>query len=124
MILTRSGPRTVTSILGFEVDETFPYHLEYREGDHVFRFQAELTNLQSRADTMVYDTTKDGHWQPPFEQEPLDEATRHRILVRVSAALALLNITPAWEVFAPDDRRRDWPVIEAEAAALLRRAEP
>jgi hypothetical protein len=47
----------------------------------------------------------------------------HPILVRVTAAVQLLGIQPIWETIPVTAERTDWPVIRAEAQALLRRAD-
>ena len=43
MTLSRTGPRTVASDAGFEIEEHFPYYLEYREGARTFRISAEMS---------------------------------------------------------------------------------
>ena len=121
-ILQRTGPRPVASLFGFEVHEAFPRHLEYREGDYVLRFAADPARPGTGAAITLYDGIATDRWEPPHDTEPIGDVKKHQILVRVTAALALLGITPAWETFAPGGPRKDWPEIEAEAAALLRRA--
>jgi len=124
MIVERTGNRSVRGLPGWEVDEQFPYHLEYREDyqgtQRVLRFQAELTNTAD-VSIILYDEPGRFRWEPPFRGEPLTHAEMHPILVRVTAAVRLLGVRPIWETMGTE--RTDWPVIMAEANAWLRRAE-
>ena len=47
-ILERMGNRTVAGLPGWEVEEQFPYRLEYREGGRVLQLQAGLVQCQHR----------------------------------------------------------------------------
>ena len=124
MIIERTGNRSVRGLPGWEVDEQFPYNLEYREDfegtKRVLRFQAELTNTAD-VSIILYDEPGRFRWEPPFRGEPLTHAEMHPILVRVTAAVRLLGVRPIWETMGTE--RKDWPVIMAEANAYLRRAE-
>jgi hypothetical protein len=124
MIIERSGNRSVRGLPGWEVLEQFPYRLEYREdfqgSQRVLKFQAELTGTAD-VSIILYDEPGRFRWEPPFRGEPLSHAEMHPILVRVTAAVLLLNVRPIWETMGPE--RTDWPVIMMEVQALLRRAE-
>ena len=124
MIIERTGNRSVRGLPGWEVLEQFPYSLEYREdfqgSQRVLRFQAELTGTAD-VSIILYDEPGRFRWEPPFRGEPLSHAEIHPILVRVTAAVMLLNVRPIWETMGPE--RTDWPVIMMEVQALLRRAE-
>jgi len=124
MIIERTGNRSVRGLPGWEVDEQFPYNLEYREdyqgAKRVLRFQAELTNTAD-VSIILYDEPGRFRWEAPFRGEPLTHAEMHPILVRVTAAVLLLGVRPIWETMGIE--RTDWPVIWAEANAWLRRAE-
>lgn len=123
MIITRTGNRTVRGLPDWEVEEKFPYTLEYREtidgGRHVLEFQAELTGTAD-VSIILYDEPGRFRWQPPFRGDPLTPAELHPILVRVTASVLLLRVRPIWETIGTE--RTDWPVIMAEVEALLRRA--
>jgi hypothetical protein len=125
MIIERTGNRTVRGLPGWEVEEQFPYTLEYREEyqatRRVLRLQAELT-ATADVSIILYDEPGAFRWQPPFQRELLSPAELHPILVRVTAAVLLLGVRPIWETMPRDAERTDWPVIWAEAQALLRRA--
>ena len=120
MTLTRTGARTVASDAGFEVQEYFPYHLEYREGSHTFRISAELSNAPGTSILLFYDAY-DSHWQPPHRDDALADATVRTILVRVIAVMLFLRIHVDWQTHPPDAERDDWDAIESEARALLQR---
>lgn len=107
---------------GWEVEEHFPYHLEYREGGRALHLDAEMSTGPG-VSIILFDEPRATHWQPPHRGEPLTLAAAHPILVRVTAALLLLGIRPIWETIPPEAERTDWPVIWAEAQALLRRAD-
>ena len=121
MILRRTGPRTVEGLGGWEVQDHFPYYLEYREGGRVLRISAELATGPG-VSLMLFDESEP-RWQPPHREVPLTPAAMRPILVRVTAAALLLGVSPIWETFPPKVERSDWPVIWAEAQALLRRAD-
>ena len=122
MTLTRTGPRTVSSDSGFEVEEAFPYNLFYREDDRIVRFSAEMTGGNSPASIILFDDDGARRWQPPHESDPLDAAAFRDILVRVNAALLVLGIRAEWQALPPESERSDWEEIRAEAAALARGA--
>jgi len=115
----------VRGLPGWEVEEQFPYALEYREesgaGRRVLRLQAELTGTVD-VSIILYDEPGAFRWEPPFRGDPLTPAELHPILVRVTAAVLLLGVRPIWETMPPEAERTDWPVIRAEVQALLRRA--
>jgi hypothetical protein len=123
MIIERTGNRSVRGLPGWEVLEQFPYSLEYREdfqgSTRVLKFQAELTGTAD-VSIILYDEPGRFRWEPPFRGEPLSHAEMHPILVRVTAAVLLLNVRPIWETMGTE--RPDWPVIWAEVQALLKRA--
>lgn len=125
-IIARTGNRTVAGLPGWEVEEQFPYSLEYREqsddAKRVLRFQAEMT-ATSDVSIILYDEPGVFRWQPPFQREALTAAEMHPILVRVTAAVTLLGVRPIWETMPMERERTDWPVIMAEVQALLRRAD-
>jgi hypothetical protein len=112
----------VEGLPGFEVLEQFPYYLEYREGGRVLRFSAEMSTGPGGS-IILYDEPHATFWPPPHHGAPLSPAELHPILVRVTAAVQLLGIRPIWETIPPTAERTDWPVIRAEAQALLRRAD-
>ena len=121
MALSRTGPRAVGSDDGFEVEEHFPYYLEYREGGRTFRISAEMSIAPGTSILLYYDAL-DPRWQPPHRDDPLDSATVRTILVRVVAAMLFLRIRADWQTLPPDAERDDWAAIESEARALLPRA--
>jgi hypothetical protein len=121
-ILERTGNRTVAGLPGWEVEEQFPYRLEYREGGRVLQFQSEMSTGPG-VSIILYDEPNALFWQPPHRGAPLTAAEMHPILVRVTAAVVLLGIKPIWETMPREAERTDWPVIWAEAQALLRRAD-
>ena len=125
-IIARTGNRTVEGLPGWEVEEQFPYSLEYREAfqdsQRILRFQSEMT-ATSDVSIILYDEPGSFRWQPPFQSEPLTPAELHPILVRVTAAVKLLGVRPIWETMPVERERTDWPVIMAEVQALLRRAD-
>ncbi len=119
-VIARTGPCSVRGLPDWEVREAFPSYLEYAEGPRRLRFGAELAG-GSRVDIILYDDPGCLRWEPPHATDRVDPIVEHRAVVRVSAALALLGIRPAWETLRGRERP-DWPVIQAEVAALLRRA--
>ena len=121
MVLSRTGPRTVSSDAGFEVEEAFPDYLEYREAGRVFRISAEMSTGPGTTILLYNDAVPPPRWQEPHRDDPLDADAVRTILVRVTAAMLLLNIHPYWETTPRDADRTDWPAIEAEARALLPR---
>lgn len=119
--LTRTGPRTVASDAGFEVEEHFPDYLEYRAGGRGFRISAEMSTAAGTSILLFYDAV-DSRWQPPHREDPLDGVAVRTILVRVVAAMLFLRIRADWQTLPPDAERDDWAAIESEARALLPRA--
>ena len=109
----------MTSALGFEVEEHFPYSLEYREAGRVLRISAEMSTAPGSSILLFHDVTPAPTWQPPFRDVPIDGVTMRTILVRVTAAMLLLNIRPDWQTLPPDAERSDWAEIFAEARRLL-----
>lgn len=105
---------------GFEVEEHFPHHIEYREGGRTLHLSAEMSSGPG-VSIILYDEPTS--WQPPHRGAPLTPAEMHPILVRITAAVLLLEVHPIWETVPPEAERRDWPVIWAEARALLKRAD-
>jgi hypothetical protein len=122
MVIRRTGNRSVEGLPGWEVEEHFPFGLEYREGGKVLRFDVERAGGPG-VSIILYDATARTHWQKPHHEEPLSYEAQHPILVRVTAAVLLLGVNPIWESNPPEGERKDWPVIWQEAKALLRRAE-
>jgi hypothetical protein len=123
VILTRTGNRTVAGLPGWAVEERFPSGgLEYREGGKVMVFDSEMASGPGTA-IILYYQPRDTWWKPPHRDRPLTAAEQHPILVRATAALLLLGITPIWEAIPAEAARTDWPVIWEEAKAYLRRAE-
>lgn len=106
---------------GWEVEEKFPWSLEYREAGRTLSLSAEMSSGPG-VSIIIYDEPDQLRWQPPHRGEPLSRAESHPILVRITAALLLLGIRPIWETMPASAERTDWPVIQAEAQALLRRA--
>lgn len=121
MILERVDGRTVRGLGGWEVEERFPYHLEYREGDRTLEFSAEMTT--SPGSIILYHYPLATYWKPPHRGGPLSANEVRPCLVRITAAVLLLGIKPIWETDPVGAERSDWPVILLEAQALLRRAE-
>lgn len=120
MILERTGNRTVAGLPGWEVEERFPFGLDYREGDKALEFDCERASGPGVSIILYY--APDGmRWKPPHRGDPLNAAELHPILVRVTASCVLMGIRPVWECVPPEAERKDWPVIWAEAQALLRR---
>ena len=119
MTLSRTGPRTVASAAGFEVEEHFPYYLEYREGGRTFRVSAEMSTAPGTSILLYYDAL-DSRWQPPHRDDSLDNVTVRTILVRVIAAMQFLRIRADWQTLPPDAERDDWEAIESEARILSR----
>ena len=119
MVLTRTGPRTVSSDADFEVEEHFPYYLEYREAGRELRISAEMSTAPGTTILLFNDADPSPRWQEPHRDDPLDADAVRRILVRVTAALLLLGIQPSWQTLPPDAERPDWQAIESEAQALL-----
>ena len=117
MTLSRTGPRTVRSDAGFEVEEHFPYYLEYREGGRTFRISAEISTAPGTSILLFHDAL-DSRWQVPHCDIPLDDVSVRTILVRVVAAMQFLRIRADWQTLPPDAERDDWDAIESEARTL------
>ncbi|MEO8200669.1 MAG: hypothetical protein ABI679_09135 [Gemmatimonadota bacterium] len=122
MIIRRTGNRTVEGLPGWEVEEKFPYHLEYRESGKVLQLSAEMS-FGPGTSIILFDEPGMTRWQPPDRDVPLAAAAVHQILVRITASVLLLGVRPIWETIPPGAERTDWPVIWAEAQVLLRRAD-
>ena len=122
MIIQRTGNRSVAGLPGWEVEEKFPFGLEYREGGRVLDFDCERTGGPG-VSIILYDEPGRKYWRPPHRDVPLTPTELHPILVRVTAAVLLLGIRPYWETMPPGAERKDWPVIWAEVNALLKRAD-
>jgi len=103
----------------FEVEEHFPHYLEYREAGRVLRISAEISTSPGTSILLFHDVAPPPVWQPPHRDVPIDSGTMRTILVRVTAAMLLLNIRPDWQTLPPEAERPDWPAIFAEARALL-----
>ena|SRR5438132_13688420 len=117
MTLSRTGPRTVASDAGFEIEEHFPYYLEYREGARTFRISAEMSTAPGTSILLFYDAA-DSRWQPPHRDDPMDNVTVRTILVRVIAAMQFLRIRADWQTLPLEAERDDWAAIESEARTL------
>lgn len=122
MVIRRTGSRTVEGLPGWEVRENFPWYLEYREQGRAVRFSAEMASGPD-VSIILYDEPHNTRWEPPHQDVKLTAPELHPILVRATASVLLLGIRPVWETMPAGAERADWPVIWAEAAALLRRAE-
>jgi hypothetical protein len=112
----------VTGDSGFEIEEAFPYNLFYREAGRVVRFSAEMTSAGSAASIILFDDDGARRWQPPYEKESLGAAAVRDILVRVNAALLVLEIKAVWQAIPPESERDDWEEIRSEARAMARNA--
>jgi hypothetical protein len=112
----------VTGDSGFEVEEAFPYNLFYREGGRVVRFSAEMTGADSAASIILFDDDGARRWEPPHEKDALGAAAARDILVRVNAALLVLEIKAVWQAIPPEAERSDWEEIRAEARNMARSA--
>src|SRR5512134_3648348 len=95
-VIRRTGSRTVEGLPGWEVEEHFPYYLEYREGGRAVRFSAELASGPG-VSILLYHEPFSTYWQPPHRDRPLTPDEQHPILVRSTAAVVLLGIHPIWE---------------------------
>ena len=122
MILTRVDGRTVQGLPGREVEEYFPNHLEYREGGRTLRISAGMSSGPGTS-IILYHYPRETTWQPPHRGTPLTADEVRPCLVRITAAVLFLSVRPIWETDPVGEERSDWPVIQMEAQALLRRAD-
>ena len=122
MVLTRVDGRTVRGLPDWEVEEFFPNYLEYREGGRVLQISAE-GSTGPETSIILYHCPRATWWQPPHRAEPLTPDEVRPCLVRITAAVVMLGVRPIWETEPVGEERSDWPVILAEARALLHRAE-
>ncbi len=88
------GPNHVRSSSGFEVSvrsHATQIYVEYREGDHVIRFDNTMNALGYPAFT--FRPQHITHWAPPFESELLDKEKRKLVVENMAAALDYLGVT-------------------------------
>ena len=107
MTFRRTDAKTVTHDDGYVVREAFPRYAEYREGDHVLRFGAEMTGPRSPYAIILHGHTPPPRWQPPFEGEALNTERLRTIIERVTAGLHALGIRPQWGYQAALDGAAD-----------------
>lgn len=92
------GPMHVRSSLGFEVKcwrRATQLYLEYREGDHVLRYDNTL-NLTGAMFPILPGCF--GQWLPPFANEELGKEKQKRLIENVASALDFLGIsTEVWK---------------------------
>jgi hypothetical protein len=79
-----------------------------------------MTGAGSPASIILFDEDGARKWQPPHEKEPLGSGAVRDILVRVNAALLVLEIKAVWQAIPPESERSDWEEIRAEARAMAR----
>jgi len=79
-----------------------------------------MTSVNSPASIILFDHEGATRWRPPHEMEPLGPAAIRDILVRVNAALLVLEIKAVWQAIPPESERSDWEEIRAEARAMAR----
>ena len=107
MMLERTGAHTVEDrSAGFVIREAFPHWLDYEEGRTVVRFAAEMTGPASPYAIILYFGPESLRPRPSHAAE--EPARQREIVTRVTAALALLRITPLWSGGPPDRAPALW----------------
>ena len=86
------GKNCVRSTLGFEVERVGRFELRYRESMRAVRIPVD-----PGADALVVEMSKTDRWEPPYENEKIDEPQRRKISVNVAAALHYLRIAHRME---------------------------
>jgi uncharacterized protein len=81
-----------------------------------------MTSAESAASIILFDDDGARRWQPLHEKESLGAAAVRDILVRVNAALLVLEIKTVWQAIPPESERDDWEEIRSEARAMARGA--
>jgi uncharacterized protein len=84
------------------------------------RFSAEMTSSDSPASIILFDEDGARKWQPPHHEEMIEAADVRDILVRVNAALLVLEIKAVWQAIPPETERDDWEEIRRDARAMAR----
>jgi hypothetical protein len=121
MILQRTGNRTVAACREEKSRSGFPTAWD-REVGRVLECDGEPSTGPG-ASIILYYQPNNTWRKPPHRDALLTVSEQHPILVRITAAMALLGINPVWEAIPPQLAGTDWPVIREQAKAYLRRAE-
>ena len=88
------GPNHVRSSWGFEVfvrTAATQIYVEYREGEHVLRF--DNTRNASGSPMFTFRPKYIIRWSPPFEAELLGQQKRKQVIENMAAALDYMGIT-------------------------------
>ena len=86
--------KTVASDLGFTVHRDDAFTLSYREGEHVLKFELELSGLKEYGVLIYSDSSLSQRWQPPFDQEAVSPEKKQQIVERVLAAMKFMGKNP------------------------------
>jgi hypothetical protein len=87
----RMDKKTVASDLGFTVHRDDAFTLSYREGDHVLKFELELSGVKEYGFLIYSDSSLSRRWQPPFDQEEVSPEKKREIMERVLAAVKFMG---------------------------------
>ena len=118
MMMRRVGNNAVVSA-EFRIENAYPASLKYWEGGRTLEFATEMTSLSYGIH--VFDYPRVRTWLPPFAHETLTDAHKRTVLVRVTAALRVLDLNAIWIPTSPSDERDDWTEIMLDVDALLKK---
>jgi len=89
MTLSKIGANRVQSDTGFSLWMRNPFNLHYYEGSHELVIPGEMLSGEHE---LLVSVSAIKSWQPPFDQEPIDESKRDRIAGNVETALRFLGV--------------------------------
>jgi hypothetical protein len=90
----RMDKKTVASDLGFTVHRDDVYTLSYHEGEHVLKFELELSGNKEYDFLFYRDSSLSRRWQAPFDQEEVSPEKKQQIVERVLAAVRFTGKKP------------------------------
>jgi hypothetical protein len=90
----RMDKKTVASDLGFSVHRDDVYTLSYHEGNHVLKFELELSGVKEYDFIFYSDSALSRRWQPPFDKEEVSPERKKEIVERVISAVKFMEKNP------------------------------
>ena len=117
MTMQRVGNNAVVAA-EFRIENAYPASLKYWQGERTLEFPTEMTTLSYGVHVFDYPSVRT--WLPPFAHETLSDAQKRLVLVRVTAALRVLDLNAIWIATSPSDERDDWSEIMLDVEAMLK----
>ena len=93
LVFLSASKQGVASDQGFALVSVALEAFEYREANRVMRLEGERLYLPNGGFGFgFYPGWREARWQPPFEDVPISEADRDRIVENIKAAMAFMDL--------------------------------